>query len=273
MIHLKTFAISFIALLFTGTILYSAKPKVLEKTHLTRGTEQQYVHLIEFFENNDVEKVIASLEGKKIPGFGIIKDKASEPDSITKFNTGFFTIGNTKISYKEVHDLVQNHYLFDDVKKVKSLYYLTLELKRLEGWENVVEGRGISSSVIGMLIVFSGLTTLYIVLLYIHRFLKKFPQIREARRIRREKRAKVKQPSTMTVSTSKGDVTIKQTGKKPVDNQIAAAICLSVYMNQKILGEAEKQILTWKKYHKPYSPWSISGKFDYVRNLNILSKK
>jgi len=119
--------------------------------------------------------------------------------------------------------------------------------------------QGITISLVGMGVVFSGLVFLYFVMLFLDSFINKVPA-----------RQKPAQPAAQANTASGPE---PQTGEP--DEVVAAMIGLSLYMYNRKYEEAKDFILTGRKREIPYKPWTLAGRFTEVNrdSLRITSMR
>lgn len=133
-----------------------------------------------------------------------------------------------------------------------------LALSWKAGLENISKGDGVTISIIGMSVVFSGLIVLNFVLILLGKvedFIKKIPEFFK----------------NLTKSKEKVEELPVKAEPKQMTGEEAAAICMALIIYQRIHQDEANQRITFDSALRPLSPWGLSAKVQNLERANPAS--
>ena len=118
-------------------------------------------------------------------------------------------------------------------------------------FDNVIEGKGLTLTLIGMSVVFCGLLSLFVVLFFLESIVdigkKFFTGISNLFKPAEEK-------EKIQEAEGNGKDTKKMTGEE------AAAVCMALILYHRLHMSEQRHRITFETAMKPLSPWALSGK-------------
>jgi len=130
---------------------------------------------------------------------------------------------------------------------------VAVEAQKKWGVGNIIEGKGIILSMIGMSVVFCGLLVLATMLFFLEFFVDAGKKI--AKRIRR-----ILTPGVKSGQES-GE---EEKSQKKMTGEEATAACMALILYHRLHMDEQRQKITFQSALTPLSPWALSGK---VRQL------